>query len=88
MIIYKRNFDENRCIYFLIKEEDYIYVCVSFYFIKYMENLENVSNIIKNKFNSQLIYNKKYLKAENTHTHTHTHTHEEAFITFFKLALD
>ena len=49
-----------------------------------MENLENVSNIIKNKFNSQLIYNNKYLKAENTHTHTHTHTHEEAFSSYMR----
>ena len=55
MIIYKTNFDENRCIYFLIKEEKS--------FIKYMENLEKVRNIIKNKFNSAFIYSKKYLKA-------------------------
>ena len=43
-------------IYFLIKEEKV--------FIEYMEILEKVSNIIKNKFNSDLIYSKKYLKAE------------------------
>ena len=29
-----------------------------------MEFLEKVRNIVKNKFNSQLIYSKKYLKAE------------------------
>ena len=29
-----------------------------------MEILEKVSNIIKNKFHSELIYSKKYLKAE------------------------
>ena len=29
-----------------------------------MEFLEKVRNSIKNKFNSELIYNKKYLKAE------------------------
>ena len=34
MIIYKRNFDKNRRIYFLIKEE--------IVFIKYMEILEKV----------------------------------------------
>ena len=28
-----------------------------------MEMLEKVSNIIKNKFNSELIYSKKYVKA-------------------------
>ena len=56
MIIYKRNFDENRHIYFLIKKEKV--------FIKYMEFLERVSNIIKKKINSELIYSKKYLKPE------------------------
>ena len=45
MIIYKRNFDENRCIYFFIKKEKV--------FIKYMEILEKVSIIIKIKFNSE-----------------------------------
>ena len=50
MIIYKRNFDENRHIYFLIKEGKT--------FIKYMEILEKVSNIIKNKFNMELIRGK------------------------------
>ena len=39
MIIYIRNFHENRHIYFLIKEEKV--------FIKYMEISERVSNIIK-----------------------------------------
>ena len=56
MIIYKRSFDENRRIYFLIKKEKV--------FIKYMENLQKVRNIIKNKFNRKLIYSKRYLKAE------------------------
>ena len=40
MIKHKRNFDENRRIYFLIKEEKDL--------IKYMEILEKVSNIIRN----------------------------------------
>ena len=63
MIIYKRSFDENRRICFLIKEKRV--------FIKYMEILEKVSNIIKKKFNSELIYCKKYLKTEkDIHTHT------------------
>ena len=48
MIIHKRNFHENRCTYFLIKKEKVL--------IKYMEILEKVCNIIKNKFNSELIY--------------------------------
>ena len=57
MIIYKINFYGNRHIYFLRKKEEKV-------FIKYMEIIEKVRNIIKNKFNSQLIYSKKYLKAE------------------------
>ena len=54
MIIYQRNFDEIRCIYFLIKGENV--------FIKYMETLEKVRNIITDKFNSELIYSKKISK--------------------------
>ena len=50
MIIYKINFDDNRRTYFLIKKEKF--------FIKYMEILEKVRNITKNKFNSELIYSK------------------------------
>ena len=56
MIIYQTNFDEDGLVYFLIKEGKV--------FIKYMENLEKVSNIIRNKTNSILIYNKRYLNAE------------------------
>ena len=56
IIIYKRNFDENKHLYFLIKE--------GAVFIKYMEILEKIRNIIKNKFNTKLIYSKKYLKPE------------------------
>ena len=43
--------------HFLIKEEND--------FIKHMEILEKVKNIIKRKLNSELIYSKKYLKTEN-----------------------
>ena len=58
MIIHKINFDENRRTYFLIEKEKN--------FIKYMEIniLEKVRNIMKNKFISELMYSKKYLKAE------------------------
>ena len=57
MIIYKRNFDENlnRLIYILIKKENV--------FVKYMDILEKVRNIIKFMY-SELIYSKKNLKAE------------------------
>ena len=30
------------------------------------ENLEKVSNIIKNRFNYEIMYSKKYLKKRNT----------------------
>ena len=46
--------------YFMIKYE--------IFFDKYMTILGKVSNTIKRKFNSELIYNKKYLKAEKDST--------------------
>ena len=46
----KNNFDENRRIHFLIKKEKV--------FIKYIDILEKVKNIIKSKFNSELMYSK------------------------------
>ena len=54
--IYKRCFDKTKCMYFMIK-----YVK---FFDKYMKVWENVSNIKEKHFNTKLIYNKKYLKAE------------------------
>ena len=42
--------------YFLIKDEKT--------FDKYNKIWEKVSNIIQNKINSELIYNRKYLNAE------------------------
>ena len=55
LIDYK-DFEENRHVCFLIKKVKV--------FSKHMKNLEKVRYIIKNKFNSKLIYSKKYLKAE------------------------
>ena len=54
-IIFKRYFDENRCIYFLIKKKKVL--------IKYMEDLEKLKESIKNKFNSEVIYSKKISKS-------------------------
>ena len=54
--IYKRYSDKTKYMYFMIKNEN----C----FDKYMTLREKVSNIIKKTFNSKLIDNKKYLKAE------------------------
>ena len=42
--------------YFMIKDENL--------FDNYMTIWEKVINVIKQKFNSELIYNRKYLKAE------------------------
>ena len=51
MIIYKRNFDENRYIYFFLKQENV--------FINYMEIFEKVRKIIKKILimNSYLVKN-------------------------------
>ena len=56
MSIYQRYFDKTKCMYFMIKDEKF--------FNKYMKVWEKVSNIIKDIFNSEIIYNKRYLKAE------------------------
>ena len=53
MSIYKRYSDKTKCMYFIIRDEKY------FLTIIYMTILEKFSNLIKNKFNSKLIYNKK-----------------------------
>ena len=58
--IYKRDFDETKCMYFFIKDEKT--------FDKYNKVWEKVGNIIQNKSNSELIYNKKYLNAEKKST--------------------
>ena len=42
----------------------YLMIKVENFFDKYMIIWGKFSNIIKNKFNSELIYNKKYLKTE------------------------
>ena len=55
VIIYRRDLDENRLMYFLIK--------VKKVFIKYIEIFEKV-HIIKNRFNSEFIYSTKTLKAK------------------------
>ena len=58
--IYERYSDKTKCMYFMIKDENF--------FDKYMTIWEKVSNITK-KFNSELTYNKKYLKAEKKIQH-------------------
>ena len=55
MSIYKKYFDKTKCMYFMIKDEKI--------FDKYMKILEKVSKIRKKSY-SELIYNKKYLRAQ------------------------
>ena len=60
MRIHKRYFEKTKCMYFMIKDENN--------FNEYMKIWEKVSNIMKNKFNSEFICHKKYLKAEKNST--------------------
>lgn len=62
MVIYKINFDENRCVFFV-----FVFVfCFSKRKknVKYIEISEKVSNMLKKKFNSEPTCNKRYLKAD------------------------
>ena len=58
--IYKRYFFEAKFIYFMIKDKTF--------FDKYMKIWEKVTNIIMNKFNIELIDNKKIPKFEKNST--------------------
>ena len=51
MCIYKRYSDQSKCIYFMIKDEKRLN--------KYITIREKVRNIIKKKFNSEHVSNKK-----------------------------
>ena len=62
MILYKKDFDESRSTYFLIKEEKV--------FIKYVKILEKVRNIVKANLIVSLYIVKKYLKAEKKNKQT------------------
>ena len=62
MILYKKDFDESRSIYFLIKEENV--------FIKYVKILEKVRNIVKANLIVSLYIVKNYLKAEKINKQT------------------
>ena len=54
MCIYKRYSDQSKCIYFMIKDEKRLN--------KYITIRGKVCNIIKKKFNSEHVSNKKYIK--------------------------
>ena len=56
MSAYRREFDETKYMSFLIKDEEL--------FEKYNKTWEKVKNSLKKDFDSEPVYNKKYLKAK------------------------
>ena len=56
MRAYRKDFDETKYVSFLIKDDELLE--------KYNELWENVKNIIKKEFDSEPVYNEKYLKAK------------------------
>ena len=56
MSVYRRDFDKTKCMSFLIKDEKLLE--------KYNEICKKVSNIIKKEFDSNHVYNEKYIKIK------------------------
>ena len=56
MIAYRRDFDETKCMSFLIKDDKLLE--------KYNAIWEKVNNCIKKEFDSKPVYKGKYLKAK------------------------
>ena len=56
MSAYRKDFDETKYISFLIKDDELLE--------KYNEIWEKVKNILKKDFDSEPVYNEKYLKAK------------------------
>ena len=56
MNAYRRDFNETKYLFFLIKDDELLE--------KYNEIWEKVRNNIKKEFGSEPVYNKKYLKAK------------------------
>ena len=56
MSAYRRDFDESKCMSFLIKDNELLE--------KYNEICEKVKNSIKKEFDSEPVHNQKYLKAK------------------------
>ena len=56
MIAYRRDFDNTKCISFLIKDKKLLE--------KYNEIWKNVSSIIKKEFDNKPVYNKRYVKTK------------------------
>ena len=56
MRAYRKDFEKNKCMPFLIKDEKLSE--------RYNSVFEKVSNIIKKEFHTKPVYNKKYLKTK------------------------
>ena len=56
MCAYRRDFDESKYIYFLIKDDELLE--------KYNEIWQKVRNSIKKGFDSDPVYNEKYVKLK------------------------
>ena len=56
MSAYRKDFDENKYISFLIKDDELLE--------NYNENWEKVQSSLKTEFDSKPVYNEKYLKAK------------------------
>ena len=56
MSAYRKDFNETKFISFLIKDDQWLE--------RYNENWEKVKNSLKKEFNSEPVYNKKYLKGK------------------------
>ena len=56
MSAYRRDFDKTKCMSFLIKDEKLLE--------KYNEVWKKVSNIFKKEFDSNPVYNEKYIKTK------------------------
>ena len=65
---YKIDLDEDECMTFSKKDKEFVEMC--------NETLEKVRNIVKIKFNSELIYSKEYLKAEKKNYNKNINTKE------------
>ena len=55
MSAYRRDFDKTKCMSFLIKDEKFVE--------KHNEIWKKVSNIVKKEFDSNPVYNEKYIKT-------------------------
>ena len=85
MCAYRRDFDESKYIYFLIKDDELLE--------KYNEIWQKVRNSIKKGFDSDPVYNEKYVKAQikchdekiNTNSHNNKIPKEGSQFIYFSV---